>query len=344
MRISIKLPNGLVEAKDFNQSVVSIGRSTKNDFAVGDESLSRQHCQIEYIKGEFFITDLGSANGVYLDGTRIPSNTKTPFTTFLQLHIASLECQVTDLEDAPPIEYQPRPLEDQKTVNELTKTVSLSKRVFPKKEAVKKDNSLFIKIAAFLIIAAGVYYQFSGEKNVESETITSDQLIEKNVPVPLRDVKDEFMSLEAYESIEADKTCVDQEDICKQLKLSTDRGEGVVRQEDEYFIYMIPELHTQIPILRDALKDKPDYLDIVGLYTALVSEVFELYQQKKIGQVHIIFKTRDLKTNKVHRFHTKNYAKNERIRLVTEIATVLETGNSVQFWKYAAPLIQTREF
>jgi len=55
-----------------------IGRGQDCDFQVLDESLSRVHCLVEKKGDEYFITDLNSRNGTYLDGKRVKNTEKLP--------------------------------------------------------------------------------------------------------------------------------------------------------------------------------------------------------------------------------------------------------------------------
>jgi pSer/pThr/pTyr-binding forkhead associated (FHA) protein len=52
-------------------ATASIGRLETNDICIKEQHVSRQHAVINYRDGVFLITDLGSANGVYVNGTRI---------------------------------------------------------------------------------------------------------------------------------------------------------------------------------------------------------------------------------------------------------------------------------
>ncbi len=52
-------------------ATASIGRLETNDICIKEQHVSRQHAVINYRDGVFLITDLGSANGVYVNGMRI---------------------------------------------------------------------------------------------------------------------------------------------------------------------------------------------------------------------------------------------------------------------------------
>ncbi|TET34721.1 MAG: FHA domain-containing protein [Planctomycetota bacterium] len=52
----------------------SIGRSQAADIKVMDIKVSRSHCRIEKRGDKFYITDLGSRNGTYVNGDRITTH------------------------------------------------------------------------------------------------------------------------------------------------------------------------------------------------------------------------------------------------------------------------------
>ena len=67
-----------------------IGRSPSCDISLSIEGISRQHCQVDFQEGDIFITDLGSTNGVFIDGRRIPPKIPVRYQVFLPLSIGSL--------------------------------------------------------------------------------------------------------------------------------------------------------------------------------------------------------------------------------------------------------------
>ena len=66
----VKGPSGVEKAYPMRQIAVTIGRSDQCDISVKDSSMSGRHAEISKINGEIKVRDLGSANGIYLNGER----------------------------------------------------------------------------------------------------------------------------------------------------------------------------------------------------------------------------------------------------------------------------------
>lgn len=58
--------------------VVGIGRSSKNEVVIDDDSVSPAHARVEYMDGAWRITDLKSTNGTYVEGVRLAPDVTTP--------------------------------------------------------------------------------------------------------------------------------------------------------------------------------------------------------------------------------------------------------------------------
>src|SRR5205085_12190208 len=52
---------------------VTLGRGHEADIHIPDKRLSRQHCKMEIVNGKVVVTDLGSTNGIYHKGERVPA-------------------------------------------------------------------------------------------------------------------------------------------------------------------------------------------------------------------------------------------------------------------------------
>lgn len=94
MRVSVQIEFDKTLDLVTDKTCVIVGRSVKCDLVIPHEAISRQHCQIEFIKDRFYITDLGSSNGITIDGKKIPPNTKTPFVSTSHLTLGKLDCEI----------------------------------------------------------------------------------------------------------------------------------------------------------------------------------------------------------------------------------------------------------
>jgi pSer/pThr/pTyr-binding forkhead associated (FHA) protein len=55
-----------------------LGRGSQNevDFGEGDDMISRSHAEVSYDGRDFYVQDVGSRNGTYVDGTIVPRGSK----------------------------------------------------------------------------------------------------------------------------------------------------------------------------------------------------------------------------------------------------------------------------
>jgi len=67
----VKGPSGVEKAYPMRAVTVTIGRSDQCDIAVKDSSMSGRHAEISKINGEIRVRDMGSANGIWLNGERV---------------------------------------------------------------------------------------------------------------------------------------------------------------------------------------------------------------------------------------------------------------------------------
>lgn len=72
--VTVEFPNGEQKEHLLSKGVTHIGRSffdAQTDIVVDWPAASRNHCYIEYRDGKYFLQDLNSRNGTYLDGVKV---------------------------------------------------------------------------------------------------------------------------------------------------------------------------------------------------------------------------------------------------------------------------------
>ena len=67
----VKNPDGEMRVFDLYGEDVTIGRERGQDMQLSHSSISREHARVSWEHGGYGIADLGSHNGVYLNGNRI---------------------------------------------------------------------------------------------------------------------------------------------------------------------------------------------------------------------------------------------------------------------------------
>ena len=183
MRLLFTLINGEEIDYSTEQDSVTIGRSSKCDVVIPHESMSRQHCKIELKDGEVFITDLGSINGVYIDGIKIAANSSVPFYTYLHLAFGFVTNTQLVIDEntrqkaltpdfkhsqgnSPSQENSTEPSHRTKTKAVQPEKAKQIKGKKPNSETSEK-SALLIKGLAFVAILVAIYFLLYGD-NINS--------------------------------------------------------------------------------------------------------------------------------------------------------------------------------
>jgi predicted component of type VI protein secretion system len=179
MHIALKLLTGEVIEKTVDESVVTIGRSPQCTIHVPHDAMSRNHCQIEIINGEVFVTDLKSTNGVYIDNEKIEPNQKVPYQTYLNLSFGAVLTAQIVLEDivepAQEISSFKSEMIPEKKTQSMAQTVVYSTPIRKEKKGLpgpqpNKSNNQNLRLwmnnaLVFLLLAFAVYYYLNQDSD-----------------------------------------------------------------------------------------------------------------------------------------------------------------------------------
>jgi hypothetical protein len=83
--IRVYIGNELKKQFELGEERMTIGRTEDNSIVLADSGVSRQHAAIEYEDGDYFIVDLGSQNGVFLNKERVERE-KLKYWDEIQIH------------------------------------------------------------------------------------------------------------------------------------------------------------------------------------------------------------------------------------------------------------------
>lgn len=84
------------EVHEINQTGATMGRSFDNSIRLDDEMLSRRHALIEFRDGDFWLSDLGSSNGTFVNDTRLNAPHKLQSWDVIELGSTRLDVTLED--------------------------------------------------------------------------------------------------------------------------------------------------------------------------------------------------------------------------------------------------------
>jgi len=193
MRLICKLINGEELEFEISKPSFIIGRSSQADIIIPHEGMSRKHCLIENKNGQLYITDLESANGVFIDEKRIPSNRATSVPEYLNLSFGAVQTLLienTELSLQTPM----NPVSHSQTSPSISKKESTEiqgkslqkkqhhsgKHEIGKKKSVpeKKSNKQALYLIATIIVLGLMGYLYYQDQSAMNAPMTHEEMYE----------------------------------------------------------------------------------------------------------------------------------------------------------------------
>ncbi|MFY7994083.1 MAG: FHA domain-containing protein [Bacteriovoracaceae bacterium] len=181
MKLDFRLITGQEVSHELKKTSFVIGRSPHCDVVVPFEGFSRKHCQVDLSpEGDVYLTDLDSANGVLIDGKKIPPLTKTVYNTLLPLVVGPAEVTI-ELEAPSILKYENMNSASNSLISKASENVSRTSTRSassskPLKPVKKKFDFKSIGAIALVIIGFFVYKEI---KNFMSGAESEDEEIYK---------------------------------------------------------------------------------------------------------------------------------------------------------------------
>lgn len=96
-KLLILMPDGTEVTHDLPEDKTTVGRRPENSLQIEDASISSHHAEVFFENNTFFVRDLGSTNGTYLNGGQIK---KAPLTHGDELRFGSIATRFESLNNS----------------------------------------------------------------------------------------------------------------------------------------------------------------------------------------------------------------------------------------------------
>lgn len=186
MKIEVTVGNEDPVIYVMSSDQVILGKEPDCDVVVVDPKVSRKHLKIEFVKGRYFLTDLGSTNGTYINEERILQGEKVEFFSFFPARLGtnvllsvvqeSNEENQNNLEKAEKTQVVTlRDLNSANTSRLIQKKKKLQNKIRAKEQEQFKLKLLrscrryfSIKmIVAYFILGLGIFFTFNKQSDSE---------------------------------------------------------------------------------------------------------------------------------------------------------------------------------
>lgn len=225
------LQSNKTQRVEINKSTCVIGRSPKSDCQIDMECFSRNHIEIEWNGKDFFITDLNSTNGIYINSERIPVATKTLFKNFFPLEVGGA-VSISILPDEAQVEEVIKPLvRDMSSAYSAPSTI---RKEIHKKKSIEKtaQSRIYLLVPAVLGLSAFYFYSNYSSDGQAVDPIVKVQRAKEISTVPVLNKTDSELK-----TLISKNKCEELKELCKGLLL-THPQEKLTITDNELILYV----------------------------------------------------------------------------------------------------------
>lgn len=153
-KLLIQMPNGEEVTHDLPEDTTTIGRRPDNSLVIEDTSVSSHHAEILFENNAFFVKDLGSTNGTYLNGGQIK---KAPLNHGDELRFGSIVTKFKSLNDSGELVVDDGETEPQESATSIRPANFTCSSPLPivKDTADPRAKTLLVAAAALSLISIG---------------------------------------------------------------------------------------------------------------------------------------------------------------------------------------------
>lgn len=240
MYIEVTFPDSSVQKFTVKQNSAILGRSKKADIAIEIEGISRQHLKIDYENDTFYVTDLKSTNGIYLNNEKIPADKKVKYLSILPMRVGPLMISIKGEQE----EVVREPTSATLTMNHSSDLGNINSqraeaKSRPRKEFSKpKSKSNSIALLLFLGVAGSAYYFYEKKQSEalenEAKALEQKAQVEKSKPIVIN-----LLDSRELKKLLDSSNCANPEvqSICKIINRDLTKYEGVVKSQDTLVIF-----------------------------------------------------------------------------------------------------------
>jgi hypothetical protein len=162
------------QRREYDGAKCIVGRSGKAGIQIDHESLSRNHFEIEWDGKNFYLTDLNSTNGVYVNGERIVTAERVLYKNFFPIEIGSEISIYVSMQEDPEevkVEQKKHSTSSLQSGNEPTRKLPAQNEArtnraknSPPKEKHASNKTPFLILLVFL---GGSYYYYENFNKID---------------------------------------------------------------------------------------------------------------------------------------------------------------------------------
>lgn len=239
MRLIVNIDGEKPKTVDITEEVFTIGRSPKNSMQIESDSISRSHIRMRSANGVIYITDLGSANGTFINSDKLKPDEEVAWHTFFPISLGekvSIAFETAQDTTVSTPSTPSRPSERSgKTQTKIEKAKSKPEKLGKTESKSSAIKPLYVGI--LLTIGMGYFFfEYYKDKEFQATDLTHTPKKSNAAANP----KSAPELLQIPDSLKDGNKCQgDRERLfCNTLKLNPQNSEGTVEKNKDLYVFM----------------------------------------------------------------------------------------------------------
>ena len=244
MRLIVTIDGNQPSTVIINDEVFIIGRSPKSSMQIVSDSVSRSHLKVRSSQNVIYVTDLGSANGTFIDGEKLTPDQEVVWPTFFPISLGekvSLFFEEATQENNDDVEEKTivRTLE-----RKSTSTPKTEKAPAKNKTAIAEKNNKGVKhLYIGIILMAGMgyfFYHYYKDKDFQETDLSHTPKKTKQAAPASVAVSNSQHLVQVPRTLQSVMKCQSEQEklFCGLVKSNPEYAEGVIQKENDLFIYV----------------------------------------------------------------------------------------------------------
>lgn len=237
MRLIVNIDGEKPRTVNIADEAFTIGRSPKNSLQIESDSVSRAHLSVRCANGAIYVTDLGSANGTFINNEKLKPDQEVAWHTFFPISFGEKVTLAFEAVSNETIESEKK--STIRSTDKKNTTQTKLEKAKAKPEIKEKQGSGKRTLAISIAVMVGMgyfFYNYYKDKEFKETDLSHTPKKPDKTEAP----KGSLELVQVPTTLKDNPKCQNEKEIlfCNILKTNHAYSEGAIQKDNDLFVYM----------------------------------------------------------------------------------------------------------